>query len=87
MTDFIFLGSIITAYGDCSSEIKRHFLLGRQAMTNLDSVLKSRDIITDNAEIQRIIRKLSTEELMFSSCGAGEDSRESFGPQDDQTQS
>jgi len=56
VTDFIFLGSIITAYGDCSSEIKRHFLLGRQAMTNLDSVLKSRDIITDNAEIQRIIR-------------------------------
>ena len=42
--DFIFLGSKITAYGDCSHEIKRHLLLGRKAMTNLDSVLKSRDI-------------------------------------------
>ena len=43
-TDFIFLGSKITADGDCSQEIKRHLLLGRKAMTNLDSVLKSRDI-------------------------------------------
>ena len=42
--DFIFLGSKITAGGDCSHEIKRHLLLGRKAMTNLDSVLKSRDI-------------------------------------------
>ena len=42
--DFIFLGSKITADGDCSHEIKRHLLLGRKAMTNLDSVLKSRDI-------------------------------------------
>ena len=42
--DFIFLGSKITADGDCSHEIKRHLLLGRRAMTNLDSVLKSRDI-------------------------------------------
>ena len=42
--DFIFLGSKITADGDCSHEIKRHFLLGRKAMTNLDNVLKSRDI-------------------------------------------
>ena len=41
---FIFLGSKITADGDCSHEIKRHLLLGRQAMTNLDSILKSRDI-------------------------------------------
>ena len=42
--DFIFLGSKITADGDCSHEIKRHLLLGRKAMTNLDSIFKSRDI-------------------------------------------
>ena len=44
MTDFIFLGSKITVDGDCSHEIRRQFLLGRKAMTNLDSVLKSKDI-------------------------------------------
>ena len=44
VTDFIFLGSKITADGDCNHEIKRPFLLGRKAMTNLDSILKSRDI-------------------------------------------
>ena len=44
VTDFIFLGSKITADGDCSHEIKRHLLLRRKAMTNLDSILKSRDI-------------------------------------------
>ena len=44
MTDLIFLGSKITADGDCTHEIKRHLLLGRKAMTNLDSVLKSRDM-------------------------------------------
>ena len=44
VTDFIFLGSKITADGDCSSEIKTHLLLGSKAMTNLDSILKSRDI-------------------------------------------
>ena len=44
VSDFIFLGSKITADGDCSHEIKRHLLLGRKAMTNLDSILKSRDI-------------------------------------------
>ena len=44
VTVFIFLGSKITACGDCSHEIKRHLLLGRKAMTNLDSILKSRDI-------------------------------------------
>ena len=44
VTDFIFLGSKISADGDCSHEIKRHFRLGRKAMTNLDSILKSRDI-------------------------------------------
>ena len=45
VTDFIFLGSKITADDDCSHEINRHLLLGRKAMTNLDSILKSRDII------------------------------------------
>ena len=44
VTDFIFLGSKITADGDCSHEIKRCLVLGRKAMTNLDSILKSRDI-------------------------------------------
>ena len=44
VSDFIFLGSKITAYGDCSHEIKRRLLLGKKVMTNLDSILKSRDI-------------------------------------------
>ena len=44
VTDFIFLGSKITADGDCSHEIKRHLLLGRKAMSNLDRILKIRDI-------------------------------------------
>ena len=48
VTDFIFLGSKITADGDCSHEIKRCLLLGRKAKTNLDSVLKSRDITLPN---------------------------------------
>ena len=47
VTDFIFLGSKITADGDCSHEIKRCLLLGRKAMTNLDSTLKSRDMTVD----------------------------------------
>ena len=45
VTGFSFLGSKITADGDCSHEIKRHLLLGRKAMTNLDSIFKSRDIV------------------------------------------
>ena len=45
VTHFIFLGSKITADGDCSHEIKRHLLIGRKAMTNLDNILKNRDII------------------------------------------
>ena len=44
VTDFLFLGSIITVDGDCSHNIRRHLLLGRKTMTNLDSILKSRDI-------------------------------------------
>ena len=51
VTDFIFLGSKITADGDCSHEIKKHLLLGRKAMTNLDSVLKSRDITLQKRSI------------------------------------
>ena len=45
MTDFIFLGSKLTVDSDCSHKIKRHLLLGRKAMTNLDSIIKSRDIV------------------------------------------
>ena len=45
MTDFLFLGSKTTVDGDCSHEIRRHFLLGKKAMTNLDRILKSKDII------------------------------------------
>ena len=51
VTDFIFLGSKITADGDCSHEIKRHLLLGRKVMTNLDSIFKSRDIILSTRSI------------------------------------
>ena len=51
MTDFIFLGSKITADGDCSHEIKRHLLLGRKAMTNIDSLLKKRHYFTDKRSI------------------------------------
>ena len=46
VTDFIFLGSKTTADGDCNHKIKKHLFLGRKAMTNLDSILKSRDIIS-----------------------------------------
>ena len=56
VTDFLFLGSKITADGDCSHEIKRHLLLGRKAMTNLDSILKSRDItLLTNVHIVKAI--------------------------------
>ena len=87
--DFIFLGSKITADCDCSHEIKRHLLLGRKAVTNLDSILKSRDITlpTKVCLVKAMffpvvmyeceswsIRKLSTEELMLLNCGVGEDS-------------
>ena len=87
--DFIFLGSKITADGDCSHEMKRHLLLGRKAMTNLDSILKSRDItlLTKVHLVKAMVfpvftygceswtkRKLSTEELMLLNCGVGEDS-------------
>ena len=100
VTDFIFLGSKVTADGDCSHEIKRHLLLGRKFMTNLDSILKSRDItLPTKVRLVKIwffqwscmyvrvglCRKLSTEELMLLNCGAGEDSWESLGLQGDPT--
>ena len=88
VTDFIFLGSKITADGDCSHEIKRRLLLGRIAMTNLDSILKSRDItlLTKVCLVKAMvfpvvmygceswtIKKLSAKELMLLKCGVGED--------------
>ena len=80
----------------CSHEIKRHLLLGRKVMTNLDSLWKNRDISLPtkvhrvNAMVFPVViygppRRLSTEEVMLSICGAGEDSSESFGLQGDQT--
>ena len=83
-----FLGSKITADGDCSHEIKRHLLLGRKVMTNLDSTLKSRDITLPTkvrlvkAMVFPVVtygceswttKKASTEELMLLNCGVGED--------------
>ena len=87
--DFIFLCSKITADSDCSHEIKRCLLLGKKVMTNLDSILKNRDIILPTkvhlvkAMVFPVvmcgyeswtIKKLSAEELMFLNCGVGEDS-------------
>ena len=89
VTDFIFLGSKITADGDGSHDIKRHLLLGRKAMTNLDNILKSRDVaLPTKIHIVKAmvfpvvmygceswsIRKLSTKELILLNCGVGEDS-------------
>ena len=89
VTGFIFLGTKITADGDCTHEIKRCFLTGRKSMTNLDSILKSRDItlLTKVHLVKAMvfpvvvygfeswsIKKLSTEQLMLLNCGAGEDS-------------
>ena len=100
VTGFIFLGSKITADGDCSHEIKRCFLTGRKSMTNLDSILKSRDItlLTKVHLVKAMvfpvvvygfeswsIKKLSTEQLMLLNCGAGEDSWEPLGLQGDTT--
>ena len=89
MSDFISGGFKISADGDCSHEIKRLLLLGRKVMTNLDSILKSRDItLSTKVWLVRLwffqlscmdmgvglLRKLSAEELMLLNCGAGEDS-------------
>ena len=88
VADFIFLGSRITADGDCSHEIKRCLFLGRKTMTNLDSILKSRDITLPTkiclltAMVFPVVMygykswiiKLSAEELMLLNCGVGKDS-------------
>ena len=89
VADFIFGCSKITADGDCSHEIKRCLLLGRKVMTNIDSILKSRDI-TLPTKVHLVkamvfpvvmygceswtIKKMNTEELMLLNCGVGEDS-------------
>ena len=97
VTDFLFLGSKITVDGDCSHEIKRCLLLARKAMTNLDSVLKSRDTTLPTKDCLWFFhwscmdvrvgpwRRLGTEELMPLNCGVGEDSLESLGLQGDPT--
>ena len=100
MTDFVFLGSKITADGDCSHEIKRCLLLGRKVMTNLDSILKSRDITLSTKVLlvkamvfpvviygceSWTIKKAECQELMLLNCGVGEDSCESLGVQGDPT--
>ena len=89
VSDFILGDSRITADGDCSNEIKRHLLLGRKVMTNLDSMLKSRDITlpTKVCLIKAMVfpvvmygceswtvKKAEPEELMLLNCGVGEDS-------------
>ena len=84
VSDFIFLGSKITADGDYSHEIKRCLLLGSKVMTNLDSILKSRDITLPTkvclvkAMVFQVVmygcEKLSMEELVLLICGVGEDS-------------
>ena len=89
VADFTFIGFKITADGACSHGIKRRLLLGRKAMTNLDSTLKSRDI-TLPTKVHLVkamvllvvvyrceswtIKKLSAKELMLLNCGVGEDS-------------
>ena len=86
VTDFIFFGSKITADGDCSREMKRHLLLGRKAMTILDSVLKSRDItLPTHFPSSQSYGFSSSHVLMLLNCGVGEDSLESLGLLGDQT--
>ena len=85
VTDFILMGSKITADSDCSHEIKRHLLLGRKVMTNLDSILKSRDIIlpTKVPLVKGMVFPVVMygceswtikKELMLLNCGVGENS-------------
>ena len=89
VTDFIFLDSKITMNSDCSHEIERHLLLGRKAMTKLESILKSRDITlpTEVCIVKAMvfpvvmygreswtIKKADAEGLMLLNCGVGEDS-------------
>ena len=100
VSDFIFLGSKITADGDCSHEIKRRLLFGRKVMTNLDSILKSRDI-TFPTKVHVVkamvfpvvmygceswtVKKAECRRMMLLNCGVGEDSWESLGLQGDPT--
>ena len=88
VSDFIFLGSKITADGDCNHEIKRHLLLGRKVMTNLDSILKNRHYSADKVHLVKAmvfpvvmfeceswtIKKAETEELILLNCGVEENS-------------
>ena len=99
--NFIFLGSKITVHDDCSHDIKRCLLLEGKAVTNLDSILKIRDVtlptkvstvkamvfpvVTDGCESWTINKAESTKELMLLNCGVGGDSRDSLGLHDDQT--
>ena len=100
VSDFTFLGSKITADGDCSHEIKRCLLLGRKVMSNLDSIFKSRDITlpTKVHLVKAMVflwscmdvrvglwRRLTAKELMLLNCGVGEDSWGSLGLQGDPT--
>ena len=87
LADFIFLGSKITADSDCSHEIKRHLLLGRKIMTNVHSILKSRDI-TLSTKVRLVkamifpvvmygcwtIKKAEHQRIDALNCGVGEDS-------------
>ena len=97
--DFIFLGSKITADGDCRHEIKKRLLLGRKAMTNLDSILKSRNInfankglssqscgfSSSHVWIWELDHKAEHQRMMLLNCGAGKDTWESFALQRDPT--
>ena len=89
VSDFSFLGSKITADGDCSHEIKRRLLIGRKVMTNLDSIFKSRDITLPTKVclvksmvfpgimygcVSWTVKKDECRRLMLSNCGVGEDS-------------
>ena len=97
VTDFIFLDSRITADGDCNHEIKRQLLIGRKAMTSLDSILKSRDITLPpkvhlvKAVVFPVVMcgceswTVKKAELMLLNCGVGEGSREFLGLQGDPT--
>ena len=89
VTDFLFLGSKITADGNCSHEIKRHLLLGRKVMTNLGNILKSRDI-TQPTKVHLVkamvfpvviygcenwtVKNAEHQRIMLLNCGVGEDS-------------
>ena len=99
-TDFLFLGSKITAHGDCGHVIRQWLLLGRKTLTNLDSVFKSRDIslLTEVHIIKTVVfpvvtysceswpvKKAEHWRIDAFNCGVGEESWESFGQQGDQT--